>query len=157
MQNSLDTLAIFIADNGPLISRRLDQLPVVPTVGVIFNFDTEYYQQTSPSFVCVGRTAGGKQRDLNIMLFEALGMIHTFTEVAELLRRRIISYTVPENGGSSIVRITNSIEAGCSDLIIVRCKRLHRQQQEGTVGIAQMLAALTQQPDAAADDKTLVS
>ena len=157
MQTSQDTLAVFIADNGPLITRRLDQLPVVPTVGVIFNFDSEYYQQTSPSIVCVGRTAGGKNRDLNVMLFEALGTIHTFAEVADFLRRKIISYTIPVSGGSSIVRITESVEEGCSDLVIVRCKRLpQRQQQEGTLSIAQMLTALKPNLETAANDMALL-
>jgi hypothetical protein len=160
MQTSNDTLAIFIAESGPLISRRLDQLPVPLAAGVIFNFDNEYYQESLPPFVCVGRTAGGKKRDLNIMLFEALGMLYGLPEVVNLLRRKIISYTVPETGGSSIVQITNRIEEGCSDLVIVRCKRLQRQQQEGPANIAQMIAALSSdapQPVAPGKDDSRVA
>lgn len=142
-QTSPNTLVVFIAQTGPLITRRLSQLPVVPTVGVIFNFDNEYYQQSHPPVVCVGRTAGGKSRDVNIMLFEALSMIHSEAEVIDLLRRRIISYTIPETGGSSILQITNRIEDGYSDLLIVQCKRLRKQQQEGTLSIAQIVGAAT--------------
>ena len=143
MQTSPHAVVVFCAQSGPLISRRLDQLPVVPTVGVIFNFDNEYYQQVAHPLVCVGRTAGGKSRNLDVMLFEGLSMIHTEAEVVEILRRRLINYTVPDSGGSPIIKITDNIEPGCSELIIVRCKRLPKPQNSNILSLSQMLASAT--------------
>jgi hypothetical protein len=143
MQTSPLAVVVFCAQSGPLISRRLDQLPVVPTVGVIFNFDTEYYRQVEHPLVCVGRTAGGKSRSLDVMLFEGLSMIHTEAEVVEILRRRLINYTVPDSGASAIIKITDHLDPGCSELIIVQCKRLRRPQSSSTLSLSQMLASAT--------------
>ncbi|CAM5998882.1 unnamed protein product [Sphagnum balticum] len=154
MQTSLDTVVVFCAQSGPLISRRLDQLPVVPTIGVIFNFDSEYYRQVEHPIVCLGRTAGGKSRNLDVMLFEGLSMIHSEVEVVEILRRRIISYTVPDSGGSSIIKITDSIEPGCSELMIVQCKRLPKPENSNSLSLSQMLAFATAEdkPDDKSDE-----
>jgi hypothetical protein len=148
MQTSSNAVVVFCAQSGPLISRRLDQLPVVPMVGVIFNFDNEYYQQVQPPLVCVGRTAGGQIRNLDVMLFEGLSVIHTESEVVELLRRRLISYTVPDAGGSPIIKVTDKIEPGCSELIIVQCKRLPKPQNSNALNFSLVLAGAT------ADDGT---
>jgi len=123
------TLVVFCAQSGPLISRRLDQLPVTPAVGVVFNFDKEFYQQVQPAMVCIGRAAGGAQRNLNVMLFEALSILHSPAEVIEILQRRICSYSIPDKeGGSSIILVQEKLEEGCDDLVLVQCKRLHTPQ-----------------------------
>jgi hypothetical protein len=146
MQSSPNTLVVFCAQGGPLITRRLDQLPVAPSVGVVFNFDSEFLRQEEPPIVCIGRTAGGKSRDLNLMLLEALSLNRPEADVVEILMRRIISYTVPDAGGSTIIQITDKLESGCSDLMFLLCKRFPRRQQkqqEGGFSLVQLVAAAT--------------
>ncbi len=126
MSTPAKTLVVFCAQNGPLISRRLDQLPVSPAAGVIFNFDNEYYQQLQAPMVCFGRTASGTSRDLNAMMFGALSVLHSPTEVAEILQRRYVSYSVPETEGvSTIILVKDKLDDDYEDLMLVQCKRLH--------------------------------
>ena len=126
MTTSAKTLVVFCAQNGPLISRRLDQLPVAPALGVVFNFDNEYYQQVQAPMVCFGRTATGASRDLNVMMFGALSVLHSPAEVAEILKRRYVSYSVPEtDGGSTIIMVKDKLDNDYEDLMLVQCKRLH--------------------------------
>lgn len=122
------TLVVFLAQSGPIIVRRLDQLPMTPGVGVTFNFDQEFYQQVQPAITCFGRTAGGARRSPNRMLFEALAVFHPQQEVAEILKRRFVSYTVPDKEPaaktSSIIIVDERLDETAENLVIVHCKRL---------------------------------
>lgn len=144
MQNtSTRTLVVLLAQSGPLITRRLDQLPVAPGVGIIFNFDREYYQQVQPAIVCIGRTASGTVRDPNVMLFEVLALQHSPAEVAEILQRRIVSYSIPEKEGSRIIKVIEQLEEGCQDILFIQCKRLHNAQA-GLPSVTQHVASASE-------------
>ena len=123
------TLVVFVAQNGPLIARRFDQLPIAPGVGVVFNFDKEYYQQVQSAIVCFGRTASGARRNLNTMMFEVLSAFHTPIEVTEILQRRYVSYTVPdkESGPKTLILVKDQLDDTAENLVLVQCKRLPTQ------------------------------
>lgn len=128
VSQSKKTLVVFLAQSGPIIVRRLDQLPVAPAIGVTFNFEQEYYQQVQQAITCFGRTASGARRSPNRMLFEALAAFHPQAEVAEIMRRRFVSYTVPDKEAaaktSSIIIADERLDESAENLVIVHCKRL---------------------------------
>jgi hypothetical protein len=122
------TLVVFLAQSGPIIVHRLDQLPVEPAIGAYYNFEGEYYQQVMHAITCFGRTANGARRSPNRMLFETLTVFHTQTEVAELLQRRFAIYTVdkkaPQSSTSSIIIADERLDETAENLVIVHCKRM---------------------------------